>query len=94
MVSLGGDDQTRIVHAFRRCTARNPSAAELETLLAFLQQQKDRFASEPEQNAIQLATGSSEGKLDLPANVAASDVAAWTAVTRVLLNLDEVVTKE
>ncbi len=94
MVSLDGDDQTRIAHAFRRCTSRSPSAAELTTLLAFLQKQKDRFAAEPEQNAIQLATGSPEGKLDLSANVAASDVAAWTAVTRVLLNLDEVVTKE
>jgi hypothetical protein len=94
MVSLGGDDQARIIHAFRRCTARSPATAELETLLAFLQKQKDRFAAGPEQNAIQLATGSSEGKLDLPAGVAASDVAAWTAVTRVLLNLDEVVTKE
>ena len=94
IVSMDGDDQTKLVHGFRRCTARSPSAAELETLLAFLQKQKDRFAAEPERNAIQLATGSSEGTLDLPANVAASDVAAWTAVTRVLLNLDEVVTKE
>jgi hypothetical protein len=94
IVSMDGDDQTKIVHGFRGCTARRPSAAELETLLEFLRRQKDRFAAEPEQNAIQLATGSSEGKLELPANVAAADVAAWTAVTRVLLNLDEVVTKE
>ena len=94
IVSLDGDDQTKIVYAFRQCTARGPSAADLKTLLEFLQKQKDRFAAEPEQNAIQLATGSLEGKLELPAHVAVSDVAAWTAVTRILLNLDEVVTKE
>ena len=94
VVSLDCDDPTRIVHAFRQCTARFPSAAELKTLQAFHQKQKDRFAAEPEQNAILLATGSSEGKLELPSGATASDVAAWTAVTRVLLNLDEVVTKE
>lgn len=94
IVSLDGDDPKRIIHAFRRCTARSPSAAELETLLKFLQKERDRFAAEPEPNSVQLATGSSEGKLELSANVEAFDVAAWTAVTRVLLNLDEVVTKE
>jgi hypothetical protein len=39
-------------------------------------------------------TGSPEGKLQLRGNVTASEAAAWTAVSRVLLNLDEVVTKD
>jgi hypothetical protein len=94
IVSLAGDDQERMMQAFRRCTGRSPSEYELQTLLSFLLNQKERFAAEPEQNSLQLSTGSPEGKLQLPANVAAADVAAWTAVSRVLLNLDEVVTKE
>ena len=94
VVSLSSDDATRIVHTFRRCTARFPSAAELKTLHEFLQKQKDRVAAAPEQNAILVATGSSEGKLELPSGATASDLVARTVVTRVFLNLDEVVTKE
>ena len=93
-VSLAGDDRDRVRQAFRQCTARTPAEHELEILLRFLRTQRERFTAEPEQNSHQLATGSSEGKLQLPANVTAADVAAWTAVSRVLLNLDEVVTKE
>ena len=93
-VSLAGDDRDRVRQAFRQCTARTPAEHELEILLRFLRTQRERFTAEPEQNSHQLATGSSEGKLQLPANITAADVAAWTAVSRVLLNLDEVVTKE
>ena len=94
IVAVANDDQERIIHAFRQCTARSPGKHELETLLRFLRNQKERFTAEPEQNSIQLVTGSPEGKLQLTGNVTASEAAAWTAVSRVLLNLDEVVTKD
>lgn len=94
IVAVANDDQERIIHAFRQCTGRSPGEHELETLLRFLRNQKERFTAEPEQNSIQLVTGSPEGKLQLPGNVTASEAAAWTAVSRVLLNLDEVVTKD
>ena len=94
IVAVANDDQERIIHAFRQCTARSPGKHELETLLRFLRNQKERFTAEPEQNSTQLVTGSPEGKLQLPGNVTASEAAAWTAVSRVLLNLDEVVTKD
>lgn len=93
-ISNDGDEQKRMLDAFRRCTSRMPTDSELTTLLEFLRKQTERFSTEPQDHAIQLATGSSDGRLQLPANVSAAEVAAWTAVSRVLLNLDEVVTKE
>jgi hypothetical protein len=92
-VAVANDDQERII-AFRQCTGRSPGEHELETLLSSLRQQKERFTAEPGQNSIQFVTGSPEGKLQLRGNVTASEAAAWTAVSRVLLNLDEVVTKD
>lgn len=79
----GPDDAARLRYAFRRTLSREPHEAESETLLALLDEQRERFVS-GELDAEELA---GEG-----AN--AETRAAWTAVARVLLNLDETITKE
>jgi mono/diheme cytochrome c family protein len=88
------DDQTRLRTAFRRCTSRWPSDEELDTLFGFLKRQKERFASETQETAWLLAAAENGDKPQLPSGVTAGDLAAWTALSRVILNLDEIVTKE
>src|SRR2546425_5464514 len=84
----------RLVYAFRRCLSRKPTEPESAELLALLNKQKGRLAEgwlspwdmagyNPEQAPQQLPKGTTPAQL-----------AAWTAVSRVLLNLDETITKE
>ena len=88
----GADDQARIRHAFSACTGRLPSGDETSTLLAFLDTQRRRIA-DGWLDAREVATGSSDTIPSLPAGATPQDAAAWTLVARVLLNLDETVSK-
>ena len=83
------DDAGRLTHAFRLCVSRPPNAAELTVLTATLKKQRERFAAEASKPAL-LA-----GPLrDYPDGTTASEAAAWVSVARVLLNLDETLTKD
>ena len=85
----GKTDADRLNYAFRRCVARRPTDAESRELLGFLEKQTSRMR---------------EGWIDtwgltgepgkLPAGTTPVDFGAWTALARVLLNLDETITKE
>jgi hypothetical protein len=76
--------QSRMVHLFRRCLTRAPTADELALLVGFYCHQKERCAKK-ELNAAALA---GPGKGDI------QERAAWTMVARTLLNLDETVAKD
>jgi hypothetical protein len=89
----GGDDDTsRIDHAFLLCTARRPTENEKQELLAFLAARRQRIA-EGWIDARSIASGDPDKLPELPAGATPQDVAAWTLVSRVLLNLDETLTK-
>jgi hypothetical protein len=88
----GADDSSRIDHAFRLCTARWPRDAEKQEMLAFLTAQRRKFA-DGWLNPREVATGSPEKLPQLPAGTTPQDAGAWTLLARVLLNLDETVTK-
>jgi hypothetical protein len=75
----GASDAERMTYAFRRCMSRKPSAEESAELLTLLKKEKERFA---------------KSGAKLPEGITSADAAAWTVVARVLLNLDETVTKE
>jgi hypothetical protein len=75
----GATDEQRVVFAMRRCVARKPSSAEMAELMALLRREEQGISAEQAQAMV--------GKSDLR-------LAAWTAVSRVLLNLDETITKE
>jgi mono/diheme cytochrome c family protein len=83
------DVRERVTYAFRLCTSRAPKAAELERLTAYYRQQLDEFRADEKaaQRVIQsqLKPGEAAG---------AAELAAWTMVANVLLNLDETLTKE
>ena len=78
----GGIDE-RLAQLFRRCLTRPPTAEEIAALTKFFTAQKQRFEA-GELNAGKVA-GVTEGK--------ATEQAAWTAVARAILNLDEAITR-
>jgi len=88
----GADDAARVDRAFLLCTSRPPSGYEREQLLAFLADQRQRLAA-GWLDARAVVGGSPKQLPDLPAGTTPQDAAAWTLVSRVLLNLDETVTK-
>ncbi len=86
-------DQERLTFAFRRCVSRPPTTEESSVLLELLARQAERFRA-GDLKPWELATAEPEKPPTLPEGSAPADLAAWTAVSRVLLNLDETITKE
>lgn len=82
-------DRERLQLAFRACTSRAASDRELNALDKLLQEAQSQLAQQPD-DAKKLAT---EPLGALPPNADAVQCAAWTAVSNVLLNLDEVLMK-
>ncbi|MBC7927097.1 MAG: DUF1553 domain-containing protein, partial [Bryobacteraceae bacterium] len=92
-VSVGGTtDQQRLGYAFRQCLSRVPKPAEIDELLSFLDKQRKRSA-EGWINSQDLS-GFDSATTKLPDGVTPVELSAWTALSRVLLNLDETITKE
>jgi hypothetical protein len=89
----GRTDDDRVRYAFRRVLGRVPTADEKAELLGLLQRQKQRIA-EGWVNPLELATGRDEVPAKLPEGATPTLLAAYTTVSRVLLNLDETITKE
>ncbi len=85
----GATTDERITFAFRAAIARKPTAAEVKVLRDTFEQQLAAFRKNPEAAAKSLKVGESprNEKLD------AAEHAAWTAVARMILNLDETITK-
>ena len=77
----------RLNHAFRLSLGRVPKASEREQLSAFLANQLDEFRTQPDEAAAVLPMEVDEGA-DVPL------LAAWASTSRVLLNLDEFITRE
>jgi Protein of unknown function (DUF1553)/Protein of unknown function (DUF1549)/Planctomycete cytochrome C len=89
----GKDDAARAAHAFQLCTSRSPSAAERDAILNLLQSRRQRLA-EGWLNPRDIATGNPARLPELPAGTTPQDAAAWTLTARVLLNLDETISKK
>jgi hypothetical protein len=73
--------RARVELAFRLCVTRRPNRAEVERMLGWLDQERRSFQARPE-DANRIA-GASDPEL-----------ASWTMLANVLLNLDETLTKE
>jgi hypothetical protein len=89
----GPTNRDRLEFAFRRCVARAPDEQESAALLALLDKEALRFAADSS-SAWQIAADDPQHPPKLPTGVVPADLAAWTAVSRVLLNLDETITRE
>jgi hypothetical protein len=89
----GSTDESRLEYAFRRCVSRPPASEEAQVLLALLAEQKRHIAASGV-NPWEIAAADPANPPPLPEGAAPVDAAAWVAVSRVLLNLDETITKE
>jgi hypothetical protein len=89
----GRTDAEKVTYAFRRSLSRTPTADEMSELLTLLSKQRERIA-EGWVNATEIATGKDEPAADLPQGATPTQMAAYTIVARVILNLDETITKE
>ncbi|MEE3371763.1 MAG: PSD1 and planctomycete cytochrome C domain-containing protein [Planctomycetota bacterium] len=81
------DDQGRLVRAWRFCVPRNPTAGELQRLHLLLARSRkwyrDRLQDARQRVGVYRVAGCADW-----------EVAAWIAVSRVILNLDEVTTRD
>ena len=90
VVSEGGTSvEERVTFAFRSVMARKPNAAEIQSLTTLLTEYLSEFRKSPDAATKLLSAGESPRNEQLDAN----DLAAWTMVTHLLLNLSESVTK-
>jgi hypothetical protein len=89
----GTTDDDRISYAFRRTLARPPSDAERQELRSLVDKQRKRMA-EGWLNPNEIATGKVAPSRELPSVGTPTQLAAYTVLSRVLLNLDETITKE
>jgi hypothetical protein len=88
-------DHERLVWMFRQALARPPSEAELAELAALHAANAGYYASHPEDAA--LAVGAAAETEPAGAPLAPGDLAnaaAWVATARVILNLEEFITRE
>ena len=89
----GTSDKERIDFAFRRAVSRPPTENERAELLALLEKQT-KHIGEGWVSASELAAGTNNIAALLPPKTTPTQLAAYTIVSRVLLNLDETITKE
>jgi hypothetical protein len=85
----GADAASRLKYAFKLTTARLPNNKELAVLQRIYDKQLAKYQKDKDA-ALKLV---SVGESKRPAELDVSELAAWTAVGNVLLNLDEVITK-
>jgi mono/diheme cytochrome c family protein len=88
----GPDEASRIDYAFQLCMARSPNETEQRVLLELLALQRKRIA-EGWLNPREIVTGKADQLPVLPEGASPQDAAAWTIAARVLLNLDETISK-
>jgi len=89
VAEAGEDARSRVIYGFRLCVSRQPKAEELDRLVALYTQQVRHF-SQHAPAAEQVI----KGQVDSSLKTSVPELAAWTVVANVLLNLDETLTKE
>jgi hypothetical protein len=84
------DERRRIEYAFRLATARKPTGREAGVLRSLVRGRLTEFRRDPRAAVRLLGVGESprDTRLDV------AELAAWTTLASVILNLDEVITKQ
>jgi hypothetical protein len=90
LLSPTGDDAARVDSMFRRCTARKPTEAERGVFAARLRILRDAYRQDEEAATKLRTVGESKASEKIPA----AELAAWTGIASLILNLDETLTKE
>ncbi|MBI1314677.1 DUF1553 domain-containing protein [bacterium] len=87
----GHTDADRLTFAFRLAVTRRPTDTELDVLTNLLSAARERFSQADAANQARELTGETPSKDD---EDQVSEHAAWTIACRVILNLDEAITRE
>ena len=89
LLETGFDDAKRLRWIWRQALSREPEDREIAALTNLLERSRTLFSKDPASATKLLAIGLTprDTKLD------AGELAAWTIVTRVVLNLDEAITR-
>lgn len=85
----GSTAESRIEFMFRICLSRAPREEEVSVLKDVLKEQRKQFSESPGK----LKQFLSIGQAPVPERVDAVELATWASVARVILNLDEVITR-
>jgi hypothetical protein len=84
-----GNTETTLRYALQLVLQRPPSDTQLTALRTLLESERAHYTNDPE-SAKRLTTNP---QLPLPTDIAPAELAAWTAVSNVLLNLDGFLSK-
>src|SRR4030095_5257010 len=87
VIAGGGDETSRLAQAMRICVARMPTEQELNSLRGVLATAREYYAMHRDEAARLVGR-------HMPGNTAPDEAAAWVAALRVVLNLDEFITRE
>lgn len=88
----GASDEARTDYAYRLCTSRGARPAEVAAVRRLLEENRARLRR-GELPAADIAFSAFTKPAHLPPDATPADLAAWALVARVLLNLDETLTK-
>jgi len=86
----GADPRQRVERMFRLVLGRRPAEAEAAILLRNLSRQLERYRGSPQAAAALVSVG----EFPRPESLDPSELAAYTMIANLILNLDEAITKE
>jgi hypothetical protein len=86
----GKDTEARITWAYRQALGRSPRAEEMQVLVKLHNKHLVEYRADPKAAEALCKVGEYPLTKEMPA----TDVAAWTSVTRVIMNLHEAITRE
>jgi hypothetical protein len=90
VLTEGGEtDESRVVHMLRLCTARQPHEKTVSELTSLLVDERTVYKDDVESAKKLIAVGGAASDKSLDP----IELAAWTMLANVVLNLDEVVSK-
>ena len=90
MLAATNDDLERLQHGYRLATSRYPAEGEAAILMARVDSLRGVYAQYPDEASRLLHVG--EAAADT--SFTSSEVAAWTGIGAILLNLDETLSKQ
>ncbi len=89
ILTESAETSTRIDRAYQLCTSRKANLREHAVIEKLLEDQRQRFTESPE-NAKQLLEVGESPKAD---SITEIDLAAWSVICQMILNLDETLTR-
>ena len=89
MSETGTSDPQRMDLAFRHCVSRSPDSVEQEILTKLLEENRQHYAKNTEEAKKLVTTGLAPP----PEDIDVVELAAWTAVARAVLNMNETITR-